>query len=117
MWVGGSQNGLRKKKHNLVGLSSLLLIADILDLDDGDHAHVVGLSSRNRSQQPDDAKVTRIIDADSETRKGLCEGIWDNMRDVSTSFDANRMANRVRHADRRITAFNALWHIRSIPLD
>ena len=87
---------------------------DILDLDDGDHATLLGCLLEIGTTA-DEAKVTRIIDADSETRKGLWEGIWDNMRGTYKSFDDYWMAN-ARDVQMKKTA-NALWHIRSILLD
>ena len=87
---------------------------DILDLDDGDHATLLACMLEIGTTA-DEANVTRLLDADSETRKGVWEGIWNKMRGTYKTFDDYWMAN-ARDAQMKKTA-NALWHIRSILLD
>ena len=87
---------------------------DLLELDDGDHATLL-TCMLEIGTTADAGSITRLLEADSETRAGVWEGIWKKMRGTYQSFDQYWMAN-AKDSEMKKTA-NALWIIRGILID
>ena len=107
LWYG-------KKEAQSGGPFFFLPELDILQLDSGDHATLLGCMLEI-GLTADESNTTRIIESDAETRAKVWEGIWNNMRGTYKSFDAYWQAN-AQDITMKKTA-NALWGIRSILLD